>query len=143
MATAIQGNSIQVIGLTEFIREVKEVDPKIASEMTKAFRTIAKEIRDKSQQEASGFGGVRAHVAPSIKASAGMRGASISVGGPDFPMALGAEFGSIEYHQFPAWRGNLTDAGYMVYPTIRAYQDKAEQLVVDSFLHATDQAFPD
>jgi hypothetical protein len=39
------------------------------------------------------------------------------------PGAMGAEFGSILYGQFPEWRGNREDAGYFFWPAIRDFRD--------------------
>lgn len=38
--------------------------------------------------------------------------------------AMGAEFGSILYGQFPEWRGNKEDAGYFFWPAIRDFRDE-------------------
>lgn len=40
------------------------------------------------------------------------------------PGAMGAEFGSIVYGQFPEWRGNKQDAGYFFWPAIREFRDE-------------------
>jgi hypothetical protein len=40
------------------------------------------------------------------------------------PWAMGAEFGSILYGQFPEWRGNKEDAGYFFWPAIRDFRDE-------------------
>lgn len=46
---------------------------------------------------------------------------TVSYGGT--PWAMGAEFGSILYGQFPEWRGNKDDAGYFFWPAIRNFRD--------------------
>lgn len=38
--------------------------------------------------------------------------------------AMGAEFGSIVFGQFPEWRGNKEDAGYFFWPAIRDFRDE-------------------
>jgi hypothetical protein len=40
------------------------------------------------------------------------------------PWAMGAEFGSILYGQFPEWRGNKEDAGYFFWPAVRDFRDE-------------------
>jgi hypothetical protein len=49
-------------------------------------------------------------------------GGTVSYGG--MPGAMGAEFGSILYGQFPEWRGNKQDAGYFFWPAIREFRDE-------------------
>jgi hypothetical protein len=39
------------------------------------------------------------------------------------PGAMGAEFGSYQWGQFPEWRGNRQDAGYFFWPAIREFRD--------------------
>lgn len=46
---------------------------------------------------------------------------AVSYGG--VPGAMGAEFGSILYGQFPEWRGNKDDAGLFFWPAIREFRD--------------------
>ena len=40
------------------------------------------------------------------------------------PWAMGAEYGSILYGQFPEWRGNKEDAGYFFWPAVRDFRDE-------------------
>jgi len=47
---------------------------------------------------------------------------TVSYGGE--PGAMGAEFGSYQWGQFPAWRGNKEDAGYFFWPAIREFRDE-------------------
>lgn len=49
-------------------------------------------------------------------------GGAVAYGG--MPGAMGAEFGSILYGQFPEWRGNKDDAGYFFWPAIREFRDE-------------------
>jgi hypothetical protein len=135
--------SLRVDGLKEFVAALKEVDPAFARELSAVHREIAKTIRDESISMATGEGSTAAHVAPSIRASGTQRSASITFGSDDYPMALGAEFGSIRYHQFKAWRGNSADAGYFIYPTIRAHEDDIEKAVMDGFERVAAHAFPE
>ena len=139
----MRGQSTRVIGLKEFVAELKAVAPEFARELSKVNREIAQLVRDEAKSKAADLGGVAAHVGPSIRASGTQKSASVTLGGDDFPMAMGAEFGSIQYHQFKAWRGNGMDAGYFVYPTIREHADDIERMIVDGFMRVAEHAFPD
>lgn len=139
----MRGQSTRVIGLKAFVAELKAVSPEFARELSAVNREIARLVRDEATSAASGQGGVAGHVAPSIRASGTQRSASVTLGGDDYPMAMGAEFGSIRFHQFKAWRGNDTGAGYFVYPTIREHADDIEKMIMDGFTRVADHAFPD
>jgi len=46
----------------------------------------------------------------------------VQYGGTEW--AMGAEFGSILYGQFPEWRGNKEHAGYFFWPAVRDFRDE-------------------
>jgi hypothetical protein len=144
VAAAVQtSESIRIVGLTEFVAELKLASPAFARELSAVHRTIAKTIRDDAQAMASGLGSTAAHVAPSLRASGTQRAASIFIGSDAYPMALGAEFGSIGFHQFKAWRGSGGDAGYFLYPTIRNHQDETIEEFSLAVQRVAAHAFPD
>jgi hypothetical protein len=143
VTTVQRGASTRVIGLKSFVAELKAVSPEFARELSAVHREIARMIRDESKSAAGALGSTAAHVAPSIRATGTQKSAAVTLGGDDFPMAMGAEFGSIRFHQFQAWRGNDADAGYFVYPTIRAHADDIERMIMDGFTRVADHAFPD
>lgn len=127
MATSrIKSGTIQVEGLTELNRALKRLGPEFAREMRDVNKQVASFVADDARAAAYSLGGVAAKVAPSIKMSAGTVSAGVGFGGAAYPMAGGAEFGSVRYKQFAPWRGNGPDAGYFVYPTIRRDADRIE-----------------
>lgn len=118
-------DAIHVEGLTELNRSLKAMDSNLPKQLRAANKDVATEVAHGAQSAAYALGGVAAKTAPSIKASAGVTSAGVALGGPDYPFAGGAEFGSARYPQFKPWRGNGSDAGYFVYPTIR---DKVDDI---------------
>lgn len=117
---------VQVDGLTELNKALRDMGPELKGELRKTNKTVADFVAADSKSAAYSIGGVAAHVAPSIKASAGALSAGVSLGGNAYPMAGGAEFGSNRYKQFKPWTGNGSDAGYFVFPSIRRDIDRIE-----------------
>lgn len=130
-------DSIHVEGLRELSRSLREMDKALPRELREAGKDVAKTVAGAAQSRAVGLGGVAAKSAPSIKPSAGITSAGVAFGGPAYPFAGGAEFGSFKYPQFKPWRGAGSDAGYFVYPAIRdksdeiqaTYEDKVNALI--------------
>ena len=115
----IKTGAVEVKGLAELSRALRALPKEHRKAVTKANRDAANIVAKGAKSRALARGGVSAHVAPSIRASAGQTSAGVAFGGPKFPMAGGAEFGSLKFKQFDSWTGNGPDAGYFVYPTIR------------------------
>lgn len=113
-------------GLPELARALKEIDSSLVKELRKANKSVATFVAADARSAAVALGGVAAHVAPSVKPSAGATYAGVAMGGPGYPMAAGAEFGSYRFKQFQPWRGNGSDAGYFLYPAIRQDSDRIE-----------------
>jgi hypothetical protein len=114
---------VQPQGLDELNKMLRRLGGKeFQAELRKANKDIASEVADDAANIAYGLGGVAAHVAPSIAASAGFTSAGVSLGGSAYPMAAGAEFGGgarPTTQQFKPWRGSGSGAGYFVYEAIR------------------------
>ncbi len=127
---------VQVQGLTELNRALRDLGGRaFQGELREAGREIANEVAADARGIAFGLGGVAAKTAPSITASAGFTSAGVSFGGAAYPFAAGAEFGSYRYKQFKPWRGSGSDAGYMVYESIRRNADE----IGERYLDAVDQ----
>lgn len=135
----VKYGSIEVDGLAQLNLALKALGPKMPRELRKANKTVADFVAADAKSAAQSLGGVAAHVAPSVKSSAGVGFAGVSFGGPGYEMAAGAEFGAGHglprqrkggtykgYNQFEPWRGNGADAGYFVYPSIRHDADRIE-----------------
>lgn len=147
---------IDVEGLAAFQRALRAAGPEVVLALKAANFTAAQTIVDASIRSARSQGGVAAHafVAGSIRAQAQQRNASITLNGGKrsaHPEILGAEFGSLRYHQFHSWRGNrytpdLWDdggAGYVLMPTIRAERERVLATYLEMVTGVLRFAFPD
>ncbi len=126
-----KSQGVRVTGLVELNRALKALGPEVQKELKAANFEVGSMVADDARSIAMGLGGVAAKVAPSIKATKTATGAAVSFGGAAYPMAGGAEFGSLRYKQFQPWRGNGSDAGYFVYPAIRQDADQIEATYLD------------
>jgi hypothetical protein len=115
----IKTGAIQVEGLAELNRALKKVEGGTPNALRETNKKVAEKVAQSARSNASGLGGVAAHVAPSLRATAGATSAGVSGGGAAFPMFGGAEFGALRYPQFKPWRGSGSDAGYFLFPAIR------------------------
>lgn len=126
---------IKIEGLSELSRALKALGGReFQAELRSAGKEIATQIADVAAVRAYSIGGVAAHVAPSISASAGFTSAGVALGGAAHPAAMGAEFGGQgrpTTQQFQPHRGH---EGYFLYPSIR---DNAE-FIEDAYLDAVD-----
>lgn len=131
------GYGVNVKGLSEIRKALKEVGPENAKEMVKVGRDVAKDVATKARGKAQSLGGVAAKSATSVRPSAGATSAGVGFGGNSAPWAPGAEFGGGRRpttRQFEPWRGSGEGAGYFVYPTIRANSDQ----IVESYQSGLD-----
>jgi len=137
MANTGRDEFFRVEGLRELQRELKTSPDRLDKDLRKGMRAIAKEIADTARQRA----GSRSYPRPghavvrSIQASSTGVNSRVSIGGANVPWALGHEFGSLVHRQFPAWRGNKSDAGYFLWPTIREAREETIPAMVTSLLN--------
>lgn len=127
--------AVEVTGLRELNKALKELGPEFPKEMRKTNKSVADEVRNDARGKALSLGGVAAKTAPTLKSSSGTNSAGVSLGGTTAPWAAGAEFGGgrrSTTRQFKPWRGSGPDAGYFVYPTIRENADD----IVDAYNEA-------
>ena len=137
-------STIQVKGLTEFRKSLKDLNSQFPRELAKINQDVAKDVADAAQSAAQNLGGVAAKSAPAISAVRSQVVSAVKLNGAAYPYALGAEFGSVKYKQFKAWRGNGSDAGYFLFPTIRKKVDDGS--IINKYADAIDKlaksAFP-
>lgn len=118
-----EDGAIRIEGLNELIARLKALETGAEVGIRLANKAAATEVASGATGRAASIGGVAAHVAPGIKASAGVKSGSVTLGTD--PAAAGAEFGGgarPTTQQFKPWLGHT---GYFLYPTIR---DKSEQI---------------
>lgn len=139
------GGTVAVEGLQELrnsLRRMSRTAPKV---MQGANKEVAEEVSDKALKRMRSLGGVHAHAArmKSVRPQARADSASIVIGGAaaKHGPAMGAEFGALQYPQFPRWRGNDEGAGYAVWPTIRAESDRIKATYIDHLETAIRKAF--
>lgn len=118
---------VQVEGLRELNRALREIGPDAQKRMRSANLEVATDVADTAVGIAYSLGSVAAKSAPSVKARARNVAAGVSIGGAAYPFALGAEFGGQRRpttQQFQPWKGSGSDAGYFVYEAIRRDADE-------------------
>lgn len=132
----------RIDGLREFRNELKDVAAEMPRELRSGLKDIVELMAPKVRSAFESGGGVLPKVAPSVKVLAQQTGASIRIGGTQYPFALGAEFGSAQFKQFQPWRGSGGDAGYALYPTVRAEREHLVDDVGDLMERLASKAFP-
>lgn len=156
MAAAPVGGheALRVEGLAQFQAELRRVNRDLPRVLRLAHLDAAELVAEEARGRARARGGVAAKTAPSIKAAGEQRRAKITLGGARFPFALGAEFGGGRHGpgnptpaggyttQFPPWRGSGGDAGYFVYPAIRATRDRFVDAYEQGLAELISRAFP-
>jgi hypothetical protein len=133
---------IQVTGLKELRKELKAADAAFPKELQKANKKIAELVADGTRAAFSGMGGSAPKVAPTVKALAQQARAQVKVGGGSgvgAEVAMGNLWGSKRYKQFPP----PVDAGYALYPTLKAKNDEIVEAYGDLLDDLLKRAFPD
>ena len=135
---------IEIEGLAEWRKQIKAIDKDLVKELGQAYKAIATFIVADATAKATGLGGVAAHSAQALTATARSTDVSVKLNGDKYPWSLGGEFGGgpPRTPQFKAWRGNGADAGYFLYPTIHADAQKILDAYAEAFDKVTKLAYP-
>lgn len=115
---------VRVEGLNELILRLKALENGSEVGVRLANKAAASLVASGAASAASSLGGVAGHVAPGIKASAGLKSGSVSLGTD--PAAAGAEFGGQARpttQQFSPWTGHT---GRFLFPTIRRDREEID-----------------
>lgn len=140
-----QGLRVQVSGLRELAKGLKGGEERLDLELRKRMRTMAKEVAADARAMAAGLQPrVPEAVLNTLVGRAQSASAEVKLGSNRVPYALGWEFGAAHnfprethrgivrgWNQFPLWRGNKSEAGYFLYPTIRSKRAELEQDILD------------
>lgn len=137
-----KADAVKVNGLADFRRELKTIDAELPKELRKTNLAAAELVAKDARTKANNQGGVARHVEPSIIAAATQGNAKLAWGGSKFPMAAGAEFGSIRFKQFKPWRGSGSDAGYFMFPAVRETREQFIEVYDEMLADLTRHAFP-
>ena len=131
---------VYLVGLNEFVRDLRAVDRQFPRMVSQAMRKAAKvaERRARARYSAryrSGGSDRSTRTVKGISAFASARQAGIQFGGPKRPWLVGQEFGSNKYPQFRAWTGrgpgNKGSWGRAVYPAMREVVAEATRDLAD------------
>lgn len=137
--------AIRVEGLSDLRRELRALEGNFPRELQRANKRVAEEVivpDARAAAEARTNPRAGRAVVNSIRATATQTRAQVAVGGARVPQALGHEFGSIRFKQFPAWRGAGKGAGYFLWPTIRARGQEIIETYETVIEELTQRAFP-
>lgn len=108
----------KIEGLQGFLKDMGVI-PSHMARAEQVFETIAAAtVLTTAKQLARAEGPQQVKYAETLKQ---MGRGMVAYGGQ--PGAMGAEFGSYVWGQFPEWRGNKQDAGYFFWPAIREFRD--------------------
>jgi len=108
----------QIEGLQDFLKDMG-VLPAQMKRAESVFETLAAAtVVTTAKHFAQEYGSQQMRAATTLQQRGG---GTVQYGG--LPFAMGAEFGAIQYGQFPEWRGNKDDAGYFFWPAIRNFRD--------------------
>lgn len=131
--------SLSIVGLRELQRELKALDADFPKELRVANKAAAEIVAEATRSSFSGRGGVAPKVAASVKALAQQRSASVKIGGAAYPFAMGSNFGSIRFKQFP----KPASPDHSLYRSIEAKRTEIVEEYGDMVDRLMSKAFPD
>lgn len=151
----LKNESIRVVGLADFRRELKKLDDNgLIDGLKDVNYDVANSVVRWAQAKASTRMEHRA--ASTLTAARAQARASVSLGGMRAKFAAGAEFGAMRgiprttrrgpvvgWNQFKQWRGNGADAGYFLFPAIRDHEREIVDQYGDAIEKLARKAFPD
>ncbi len=130
---------IDVVGQRDLQRELRALDATLPRELRKANLEAAEVVAEATRQSFASRPGVAPKVAPSVKALAQQRNASVRIGGAKYPYAMGSTFGSTRYKQFPPTK----QGGYSLFPQIKEKRAEVIEVYMTAIRRLTNRAFPD
>lgn len=144
---AANKGTYSVEGLREFTRALDTFAGALPHSIRDAHKVAATEIVSRGREKAKRPQQQKA--AKSLRASRSARHVAVLLGdNARYAFAMGAEFGSRAYKQFPPWRGNQWRSwgggpGYFLHPAIREYGDEVIDDYWESIRGLAHHAFPD
>lgn len=145
--TLTPSGALAVEGLKESIAGLRGIHPELPRVVTKTLRESA--TNPVAAQARANWAGQRirsSQAASAIKPSATTKGAAIVLKYGTHPYAAGVEFGSHQYRQFQAWRGNQftvtpgSSTGYVVQAAIRDTLPEVERRIIREVVAAIHEA---
>ena len=142
-------NQFFIEGLSDFRRELARMGGSLPTSLRDANKQAANEIVETGQDKAASYSAQAAKAAKSLRASRSSSYVAVLLGDAGrYAFALGAEFGSRRYRQFPPWRGNQWmnwggGPGYFLHPDIREVGEDVLDEYWESIRTLAVRAFPD
>lgn len=146
-------SGIEIKGLVDFRKALRDLNRELPKELGNINKAVADFVVQRAKGRASTD--LEHRAADTLKAARTQRVALVRLGGPKYPEALGAEFGAIQgiprnthrgtmqgWNQFRPWRGNSTEAGYFLYPTIREDTPEIIEMYGNLLEQLARKAFP-
>lgn len=146
----------EVVGLKDFMRELRQFPERADLDIRKGFRDIAKDIREDARSRAENARPLRGKserpsppvqhwkdLVNTIRSGSTSEAPYVAVGAPKVPWALGYEFGSNRFRQFPAWKGRGAGAGYFFWPAVDAANETVLERMGDAIDAALAAAYPE
>jgi hypothetical protein len=151
----VKGVGVTVHGLDDLRRELKKLDEAgLIDGLKDVNQSVAESVVGWARARASTK--LEKKAAESLKASRTAARSQVSFGGAKAAFAEGAEFGADRnrprsvngrnvtgWNQFRAWRGNGTEAGFFLFPSIRSHEDQIADEYLDGIEKLMSRAFPD
>lgn len=144
---AAKGASVNVTGLKELRKAVKEAGDELPKEMRQTNKNVAERIiepaaKERGRQSRRNLAGGRAALGSvgvaSIRTLATQKSATIAMGGGRVPWAGGSEWGSGgAYRQFPP----KNPEGYILYPTVKDKRDEVIEAYLEEMERFTGRIF--
>lgn len=131
-------DTIRIVGLAELQRELRTLDKKWPGSLRLVNKDAAELIADVTRRSFLARPGVAPKVAPSVKALAQQRSAAVKIGGQKYPFAMGSNFGSVAFKQFP----NPTKPDWSLYKSISDERETVVESYGDAIERLAKRAFP-
>lgn len=155
-------SGVQIRGLREFQKELRQIDPKMLNELRAVHRKVSDLVGDRARAAMAGGGRQAAKAAKGVKSRATSKSAFIETV-PKPPFALGVIWGQTRRsgwyarrrytestgRQFEPWVGNQWDPGdfggkpYFIGEAINRSLDDVEDIYLDGIDDLARRAFPD
>lgn len=129
---------IRVDGLKELQTALRQADKDFPKELRLANKEAAEVVAAATRSSFATRPGVAPKVAASVKALAQQRNASVKIGGNAYPYAMGSNFGSIRFKQFPP----VKRPDYSLYSSIADKRDETVEVYGEAVDRLMRKAFP-
>lgn len=110
---------MEIVGLDSLLKDMGVMEQNYKEAEAVFQRLAAQAIVDQARDNARVVGRQQEKAARTARV---FRGNTAQYGG--LPWAIGAEFGSIQYRQFPAWRGRGMGAGWFFWPAVEDFKER-------------------